>query len=124
MTVSLNAYMHQTVTFTGRRLHTDPVTGDPVRDRYGNDVYDQVTFDVPECVWEPRGPGEENLTQRSDQVTTGLVVYCTDPAVDVREQDKATIDGLDYEVKGRPARFTGSRWGNDYAAIYLERVTG
>jgi|tagenome__1003787_1003787.scaffolds.fasta_scaffold17558782_2 hypothetical protein len=117
-------YLTETVPFTGRRLVTDPDTGLPATDRYGNDVYEDVPFTVDRCAWEPRESTSKESNDGEQHVESGLNLYCADPAVDVRATDKATIDGLLYEVVGRPARFTGSRMGNDHAHIVLKRVTG
>jgi hypothetical protein len=116
-------YMTQVVTFIGRRPQLDPF-GFPVEDRYGNDVYADAAYTVERCTWEPRAASEEDQTDDAEQVTDGLNLYTETVAADVRATDRAVIDGLLYEVVGRPARFTGSRFGNDYAAIRLERVTG
>jgi hypothetical protein len=115
--------MTATVIFTGRRVQTDEL-GQPVQDRYGNDVYAEVPFTVERCTWEPRGASQEDDTDDAEQVTDDLNLYTETVDVDVRSTDRVTIDGLLYEVMGKPARFTGSRFGNDHAAIRLRRVTG
>jgi hypothetical protein len=114
--------MTEKVTFTDRRVQRDQL-GRPVTDRYGNDIYADVTFVVPNCSVEPRGTSSEENDQQQ-HVETGLTVFCGNPAVDVHATDRATIAGLTYEVDGEPARYTGSRFGNDYAQINLRRVTG
>lgn len=116
-------YLTQTVSFIGKRPRLD-ADGKPVRDSRGNDIYDQVPFDVENCAWEPRQSlGSENV-DAAQQVVSGLALYCADPDVDVRATDAAMVDGLRYEVKGEVARHRGSRLGNDHAAMVLERVTG
>jgi hypothetical protein len=114
--------MTEKVTFTGRRVQRDQL-GHPVTDRYGNDIYTDVTFVVPNCSVEPRGASTEENDQQQ-HVETGLTVFCADPAVDVHATDRATYADLTYEVDGEPARYTGSRFGNDHAQINLGRVTG
>lgn len=116
-------YMTATVTFIGRRPQLDPF-GFPVEDRYGNDVYADAAYTVERCTWEPRGASEEDETDAAEQVTDDLNLYTETVDADVRATDRVTIDGLLYQVVGRPARFTGSRFGNDYAAVHLRRVTG
>ncbi len=44
--------------------------------------------------------------------------------MDIRATDRATVDGLRYEVRGEVARHRRSRLGNDHAHVILERVTG
>lgn len=131
--IGRSRYLTQTVTFTGRRLSFD-VDGNPVRDRYGNDVYEDVPFtlgppqnpgDVDQgCSWEPRLSTSDESNDAEQHVVSGINLYCKNPQVDVRSTDKATIDGLVYEVDGPVARFTGSAFGNDHAYIVLNRVTG
>src|SRR4051812_41516084 len=117
-------YLTQTVRFTGRRPLFDE-DGLPVRDRYQNDVLTNTDFDVPGCTWEPRvSVGAEDSTDSAQQVPSGLNLFCDDPDVDVRATDRATIEGLRYEVRGAVARYRFSRLGNNHALVILERVTG
>lgn len=116
-------YLTETLRFTGRRLRVDG-QGKPIRDRYNNEQYDDVDFDVPGCSWEPRmSVGSENV-EAAQQVVSGMTVICDDPDAPVTAQDACTIDGLKYEVDGEVGRFRGSRMGNDQAVIVLRRVTG
>lgn len=116
-------YLVETLTFTGRRLRVDGA-GNPVRDDRGNDIYDETSYDVPQCSVEPRGTAPE-YRDRSDQVVAGLTVYCQDPNCPVDEKDKLTWGGLDYEVDGPVERYTGARIStNNHSVIVLKRRTG
>lgn len=118
-----STYMTETVAFTGRRRQTDG-SGNPITDRYNNDVYVEAPYIVPRCTWEPRGVSKEDETDDAEQVTDDLNLYTETVDADIQPTDRATVDGLLYTVVGKPARFTGSRFGNDYAAVVLRRVTG
>lgn len=117
-------YMTETVPFTGKRLAVD-VDGIPVRDRYGNDVYTKVTFNVPNCAVEPRTSVSSEDNDRQQHVVSGLNVFCANPDVDVWATDEATWGGLTYQVVGQVGRFKGARMPeNNHAYIVLERVSG
>lgn len=117
-------YLTDTLTFTGRRQQFNE-DGTPATDRYGNDVYADVPFTVTDCTWEPRTSISDESNDAAQQVVTGINVFCANPDVDIRETDKATIDGLSYEVHGPVARYRGARMaGNNHAFIVLRRVSG
>lgn len=116
-------YLTQTVPFKRRQLKRD-AQGQPVRDAYGNDVYEDVPFDLPNCAWEPRQSLSSENVEAAQQTVSGLMLFCADPDAPVTAKDAATIDGVTYEVEGEVARFKGSRLGNDHAAMVLKRVKG
>ena len=118
-------HLTRSATHIRRRLRVD-AQGQPLRDKYQNDLYDETSAPLSGCTWEPRATlasDAENVEARQ-QVTSGLNFYCDDPAVDIRAIDALIVDGLRYEVDGEVARYTGSRMGNDYATVALRRETG
>lgn len=116
-------YLTGTVRVVGRRPRLD-AQGNPVRDKYGNDVMDEVERDVPGCSWDPRLSVNQENVESAQQTVSGLTLVCEDPDVGIRETDAIRVDGNIYEVDGEVGRFKGTRLGNDHAVIALRRVRG
>lgn len=108
-------YLTRTVTRIRRA-----VTG---TDAYGNDITSETSTPILECSWDPRSSLGEDTDARQ-QVISGLMLFCADPAVDILPTDAIEVEGIRYEVDGEVGRYTGSRMGNDHAAVALRRVTG
>lgn len=102
--------------------------GAPTRDVYGNDVPGPPTHIVIEGgAVAPRdsnasGPNED--VQGRDLVVSGLTWWA--PAgTDVRATDQALVDGVLYNVTGRPGAFTSPFTGSvGPVVVDLEYVTG
>lgn len=80
-----------TVTVVSRTL-----TG---KDDYGNDVYEDATFDVPFCSVQPGGTNE--TTQFTDQLSSEIVAYLP-YGTDVEFLSALIVNGITYEVQGKP----------------------
>ncbi len=121
----MSQLLTRTVPLLRQQLRVDE-NGQPVRDRYQNDVYDEVTLQVPDCTWEPReAPGSDaEDTDRRQLVISGLVLYCANPAVDIRPTDALLIDSKRWEVDGEIGRYSGGRMGTDHAVVPLRRTAG
>lgn len=112
--------MSQYLTRSVTRIR-ETVTGTDV---YGNDTTSETSTVIPNCSWDPRSSlGSEN-TNAQQQVVSGLMLLCADPAVDIVPTDAIVVEGVRYEVDGEVGRTTGSLLGNDHAAVALRRVTG
>lgn len=93
-------------------------------DEYGNETTTETTAVIDGCSWDPRSSLASEDTDARQQVVSGMMLFCADPHVDIRPTDAIEIEGVRYEVEGDVARFTGSRMGNDHAAMALRRVEG
>lgn len=91
-------------------------------DRFGDPVPGPDPYEVPGCVWAPRGSSE--TTDRSNTVIVGLALFAPfDAAIPATAQ--VEVEGRRYEVEGEPGRwanpFTGDREGLQVA---LRHVSG
>lgn len=82
------------------------VTG---QDEYGNDVYENTTYDVPSCSVQPGGTNE--TTQFTEQLSSEIVVYLP-YGTDVEFLDALIVDGITYEVQGKPNVWASPFSGN------------
>lgn len=97
------------------------VTG---QDVYGNDVYTDTTVSV-DGVFAPGGSSES--TQAGDRVTWQPTLYLPAPAPAV--VDEVTVNGVLYQVDGRPDDWSAgspySDWLPDFpVVVHLKAMTG
>ncbi|WP_328981770.1 hypothetical protein OG258_19950 [Streptomyces mirabilis] len=98
---------------------------EPTRDRQNNQVRDwSAAVRQPyDAMLQPLSSVE--IMQQSDQVTTDRPCFFPPEAV-VSEYDRVEIDGITYEVNGRPGREQGA--GPlavlSHLAVLLREVTG
>jgi hypothetical protein len=102
--------------------------GPPTRDAYGNDVPGPpVEITVEGGAVAPldgNSSGANELVQARDTVISGLT-WWPPAGMEVRPTDQARIDGLLYQVVGRPGSFTSPFTGSTGpAVVQLEYVTG
>lgn len=103
--------------------------GPPTQDAYGNDVPGPPTeIPIENVAVEPRdgsGAGSNEIVNARDTVFSGLTLYAPF-GTDVRPTDQIRVDGVLYDVDGRPgpgfrSPFTGSQGP---LLIALSLVTG
>jgi len=69
------------------------------RDEQNNDEYAFVEENIPLCVIDPGGSGEE--TEFADRLSTSITVYFP-YGTDVSYVDAIVVDEVEYEVQGTP----------------------
>ena len=94
-------------------------------DRYNNPVYSTVEADIPGALFDPGSSGET--------VTVGRAVLTSTPTLywlrewpDLVAGDRVRVDGVVYEVEGRPAAWTDDLSGTDLGGLVvtLRAVSG
>ena len=94
------------------------------QDEYGNDVWDDTSTTIPNCVWWPKASTETDLMTRDTVEDTFELLI--PPDIDVAPTDKFVVGTMTYDVVGLPFNwqfnpFTNSRAGR---LVELQRVTG
>lgn len=72
-------------------------------DAYGNDVYTEQNFTIPNCIFQPGGSSESLVFQ--DQTNTTDTIFMP-YGTDVTFQDAIIYNGVKYEVVGVPSVWT------------------
>jgi hypothetical protein len=92
------------------------------RDEHNNDTYAFAEENIPLCVVQPGGSGEE--TEFADRVTNSVTVFFP-PGTDVNYVDAIVVDEVEYEVRGVPQEWRSPFSGNT-APIQVDavKVTG
>jgi len=92
------------------------------RDEYNNDEYAFVEENIPMCVVQPGGSGEE--TDFADRVTDGITVFFP-YGTDISYIDSIVLEGVEYEVQGVPQKWRSPFSGNTSPIqVSAVKVTG
>jgi hypothetical protein len=79
------------------------------KDEYGNDKYAFVEENIPLCVVQPSGSGEE--TNFADRLSTTIIVYFP-YGTDVNYIDALVVNEVEYEIEGTPQTWRSPFSGN------------
>lgn len=92
------------------------------KDEYGNDTFSSTTEDVPLCVVQPAGTSEN--IQFTDQLSSDIVVYFP-YGTDVEYIDAVILNGIQYEVQGKPNTWRSPFSGNTAPVeVRASKITG
>jgi hypothetical protein len=89
------------------------------QDSYGNDVYTEQNFQIPNCVFQPGG-SSENLSF-ADQSNTSDTIYMP-YGTDVTYLDAIIYNGITFEVTGVPNQWV-SPFSGRVSPIRVEVTT-
>jgi len=99
---------------------TRAITG---HDADGNDVFGDVSTDIPNSIFAPAGSTEK--VQGEDVVTIGATVYLPDGTPTPKATDRVSARGDLYEIDGDPQVYSNPFTGDEPGAVLrLLRVTG
>jgi hypothetical protein len=98
---------------------------EPTRDRQNNRVVDWSTAARTSYEGRVEPLSSSETVQQSDQVVTTLNCFLP-PSAAVTEYDRAEVDGVTYEVDGKPDVHTGNGPLSllAYQRVTLKQVTG
>jgi hypothetical protein len=95
-------------------------------DRYNNPVFEKVPTDIPGALFAPERSSGEVITVGRVVLTSAPTLYWLKERPDIAADDQIEVDGVVYDVDGKPAAWTDDLGGSDLGGLVvtLKRVTG
>ena len=95
-------------------------------DDYGNPIVTETETDIDGALFAPERDSSEVITVGRTTVSSKPTLYWFKERPDITEHDRVRVDGVEYEVDGKPAPWVDDLGGTDVGGLVvtLKRVDG